>query len=123
MRLSRGDIYQCGCRDFLAPASRNRAPIVQQGLTVLPFFTSLRIITFVIDTDPSMSVKSSAEGGWTLLDSAKSMVDHIIKNRRSSASAMDHYMLLTTEAGLEGVKSGWSDPYNKFEAQVSGAAA
>lgn len=91
-----------------------------------PLYPSLsrRIIAFVVDTDHTMASRPIGGGGWSLLDSAKGMVEHVIKSRRSSgmggnaAGAPDHYMLVTTEPGLDCVKSGWSDPLPKFDAQV-----
>ena len=75
------------------------------------------ILVFVVDVSESMSAKTNA--GFTLLDLAKSTVEHIVKHRdRGPGRNIDTFLLLTTEEGPESVKATWGDPFTRFEEQL-----
>ena len=60
-------------------------------------------IVFVIDTSASMNQRSST--GMTLLDCAKSAVEHFLKIRgRDTSIRNDRFFLITTEDGPSAVK-------------------
>jgi hypothetical protein len=60
-------------------------------------------IVFVIDTSASMNQRTS--NGMTLLDCAKSAVEHFLKIRgRDTSIRNDRFFLITTEDGPSAVK-------------------
>ena len=60
------------------------------------------LIVFVVDTSASMNQKS---GGLTLLDCAKTAIEHFVKIRsRDPQARQDRYFLVTTEEGLGAIR-------------------
>src|SRR5690348_15353191 len=63
------------------------------------------LVAFLIDTSASMNARAGV-GGMTLLDCAKSAVEHFLKVRgRDTTSRSDRYFLITTEDGPTAVKA------------------
>jgi integrator complex subunit 6 len=78
-------------------------------------------IVFVVDTSGSMNQRS---GGLTLLDAAKAAIEHFVKQReRDPLARTDRYFLITTEDGLQAVKSGWKESYATFIQEVKNLQA
>jgi integrator complex subunit 6 len=73
------------------------------------------IVVFVIDNSGSMNQKTSQ--GLSLLDCAKSAVEHFLKVRGRDANAFrtDRYFLVTCEESLvSSIKAGWKESFNTF---------
>mmetsp|Transcript_12350 Transcript_12350/g.29335 ORF Transcript_12350/g.29335 Transcript_12350/m.29335 type:complete len:903 (+) Transcript_12350:82-2790(+) len=77
---------------------------------------------FLLDTSPSMNQRTS--GGLTLLDCAKSAVEHFMKVRqRDPSSKTDTYLLVTCEEGKEAIKAIDRPPNRAFMAALKGVTA
>lgn len=70
----------------------------------------MTIVAFVIDTNESMSAKTS--NGCSLMDHAKDAVEQMTVKKRQTPShfvLLTSCLLLTTEEWPGGVKTSWAD--------------
>eukprot|EP00741_Cyanophora_paradoxa_P018023 tig00021036_g17404.t1 len=80
------------------------------------------IICFLIDSSASMNQR--AANGMSLLDCAKSAVEHFLKVRSRDPNCRgDRYLLVTCEDGPCAVKIGWKDPPSRFTQELKNIRA
>jgi ATP-dependent RNA helicase DDX26B len=76
------------------------------------------LFLFLIDTGASMN--QLASNGMTLLDCAKTAVEHFVKVRGMRS---DRYFLVTCEEGVNAIKAGWKTSVPMFLNELKNLSA